>query len=53
MEKIQQPKKNPTDLFDDVEVVLEDFLDGDLSSLEAFAGAAVTPLLFSLDCLDC
>jgi len=32
--------------------VLEDFLDGDLNSRAFFVGAAVTPLLFSLD-FDC
>ena len=31
---------------------LEDFLDGDLNNLVAVVGAAVMPLLFSLD-LDC
>lgn len=31
---------------------LEDFLDGDLNNLVALVGAAVMPLLFSLD-LDC
>ena len=38
----------------DVEVadVLDDFLDGDRSSLVALVGAAGMPLLFSLD-FDC